>query len=187
MKLTPTSRNSWRKWLRAHHKSESEVWLVFYKRGTGKPTVSYSGAVEEAICFGWIDGIKRSLDNERYMHRFSPRRPTSRWSELNRRRAGLMETKGLMMPAGRKAVETARRKGTWDAPPAQEIDSSVPPELAGRLRRNKRADAFFKSLAPSHRRQYCLWINVAKRPETKARRVDEAIELLTRGEKLGMR
>ena len=88
MRVTPTSRRAWRAWLESHHETAAEVWLVFHKRGAGKPTLSYGDAVEEAICFGWIDGVRRSLDGERYMHRFSPRRPDSRWSAANRDRAG---------------------------------------------------------------------------------------------------
>lgn len=159
---------------------------MFYKRGTGKPTLSYDDAVEEAICFGWIDGVRRRVDDERYMHRFSPRKPGSRWSALNRKRAARMEEAGRMAPAGRKAVDDAKRDGSWDRE-APSVDVSVPPELSRRLERNRKAAAFFESLAPSYRAQFCGWINVAKRPETRKRRVDEAVRLLARGEKLGMR
>jgi uncharacterized protein YdeI (YjbR/CyaY-like superfamily) len=185
-RFTPSSRRSWRAWLESNHDRKAEVWLVFYKRHTGKPTLSYGEAVEEALCFGWIDGVKRSIDDERYTHRFSPRKPSSRWSALNRDRAERMERAGRMTAAGRKAIEAAKRSGTWSGRPPS-IDLSMPPELAARLKVDARAAAYFESLAPSYRQAFVAWINAAKRPETKERRLDEAIELLRRGEKLGMR
>lgn len=186
MRFTPESRESWRSWLRKNHATRSEVWLVFYKRHTGKATVSYNDAVEEALCFGWIDGVKRSLDDERYMHRFSPRKPGSRWSESNRRRVARLERAGQIMPAGKRAIEAARRNGQWSAA-APEISLAMPAELSARLKRSSKAAAFFESLAPSYQKQYIAWIVTAKREDTKKRRLDEAIELLSRGEKLGMR
>lgn len=186
MRITPKSRQSWRVWLQKNHDSKPEIMLVFYKRHTGKPTLSYNDAVEEALCFGWIDGVKRSIDEDRYMHRFSPRKSDSRWSALNRKRAERMKEAGYMTDAGKKAIQKAKRNGKW-VEPAQIIDLSMPPELTERLRRNKDAATFFKSLAPSYQRQYIGWVNTAKRPETKKRRLDEAVSLLARGEKLGMR
>lgn len=186
MRFTPKSRKSWRSWLQKNHATKVEVWLVFYKQHTGKPTLSYNDAVEEALCFGWIDGVKRSVDDERYMHRFSPRKPESRWSESNRKRVARLEKAGQIMPAGKRAIEVAKRNGQWSAS-APKFDFSMPAELAARLKRNKRAAAFFESLAPSYQKQYIAWIVTAKRDDTKKRRLNEAIELLSRGEKLGMR
>lgn len=186
MRFTPKSRRAWRTWLEANHDAKPEVWLVFYKRHTGKPTLSYNDAVEEAVCFGWIDGVKRRIDDERYMHRFSPRKPDSAWSATNRRRATRMEKAGLMTQAGRKAVKTAKRHGTWQAA-APDVDVTVPAELAARLAEHGQAAAFFESLAPSYRQQFTGWINMAKRKETRQRRIDESVALLARGEKLGMR
>jgi uncharacterized protein YdeI (YjbR/CyaY-like superfamily) len=184
--ITPKSRQAWRAWLDQNHDSKAEAWVVFYKRHTGRPTLSYDDAVEEALCFGWIDGVRRSLDSERYTHRFSPRTPSSRWSALNRTRAERMERAGKMTAAGRQKIEEAMRNGKWNEP-APEIDLSVPPELAARLQRNKKAADFFDSLSPSYRKQFCAWINAAKRDDTRTRRLDESIRLLARGEKLGMR
>lgn len=188
MRFTPKSRQAWRSWLETNHRSRAEIWLVFYKRHTAKPSLSYDDAVEEAVCFGWIDGVRRSLDSERYMNRFSPRKATSNWSATNRRRVERMTQAGLMMEAGLRAVAQAKRDGTWRAEsPAATVDDSVPPELAARLKKNRKAARFFESLAPSYRRQFTLWINVAKRDETRQRRVEEAVALLEKGEKLGMR
>jgi uncharacterized protein YdeI (YjbR/CyaY-like superfamily) len=187
-RFTPRSRQAWRSWLQAHHAEHAEVWVVFYKRHTGKPTLSYNDAVEEAVCFGWIDGVKRSLDDQRYMHRFSPRQPNSKWSATNRERAERMIKAGLMVPSGLKMIRRAKRAGTWETEPvAASKNASVPPELAAKLRRNARAARFFESLAPSYRRQFTGWINSAKREVTRRRRIDEAVALLARGEKLGMR
>jgi len=187
MKVTPKSRQAWRSWLQKNHATRSEVWLVFYKQHTGKPTLSYNDAVEEALCFGWIDGVKRSIDTERYMHRFSPRLAGSKWSESNRTRVARLLEAGLMTSPGQRSIDEAKRNGNWDAPARPSLDLSIPPEMAGRLKRHKKAARFFQSLAPSYRRQYIAWIATAKRHETRTRRLDEAMELLARGEKLGMR
>ncbi len=185
-RFTPRSRHAWRQWLEKNHASRTDVWLVYYKRHTGKPTVTYNDSVEEAVCFGWIDGVRRSIDDERYTHRFSPRNETSRWSATNRKRAGKMIGAGLMTEAGHKAIRQAKRAGTWEVP-TETIDLSVPPELAEFLQKNEKAASFFESLAPSYRTQFTGWINMAKRPETRQRRLDETMALLKRGRKLGMR
>lgn len=144
-------------------------------------------AVEEALCFGWIDGIKRSIDDEHYTHRFSPRKPDSRWSRSNKERVERLLDAGLMTPAGAKTIEQAKKNGSWQKPVDGARRFPMPPELAARLGKSRKAAAFFDSLAPSYRRQYIDWIASAKRPETRKRRLDEALELLTRGRKLGMR
>lgn len=186
MRFTPKSRKSWRKWLEENHDSRAQVWLVFYKRHTGRPTLTYNDAVEEAICFGWIDGVKRSIDADRYTHRFSPRTSDSRWSESNRKRAERMRKAGLMTAAGDRAIRRAKRAGKWAAP-ERAVDLSMPAELAAGLDRNRQAAEFFSGLAPSYQRQFIAWINAAKRAETRLRRVDESVALLARGQKLGMR
>lgn len=187
MKVTPRSRKAWRQWLKKHHADTAEVWLVFYKRHTGKPTLSYNDAVEEALCFGWIDGIRRSVDGERYMHRFSPRKPGSQWSESNKERVSRLLEAGLMTRAGRRAIDSAKQSGQWDAPARPAIDLSMPAELERALAKNSKAAAFFNSLAPSYQRQYIAWIATAKRAETRRRRLNEALKLLMQGKKLGMR
>jgi len=187
MRYTPGDREQWRNWLQKNHARETEVWLVFFKQHTGKPTLSYNDAVEEALCFGWIDGVRRSIDDQRYMHRVSPRRADSKWSELNKERAQRMLRTGQMAPAGKRAIGQAKQNGEWAEPARQQINFSMPPEFNARLKRNRKAAAFFASLAPSYQRQYIAWIATAKRPETKMHRLDEAMKLLKRGEKLGMR
>jgi len=187
MKLKPRSRAHWRNWLEANHAIATEVWLVFVKQKTGRANLSYNDAVEEALCFGWIDGVKRSVDDDHYMHRFTPRKSNSRWSPSNKARARRMLDAGQMAPAGKKAIEQAKKNGRWAAASSERASFSMPPELSLRFKRNAKASAFFESLAPSYRRQYVEWIATAKRPETRKRRLDETMELLERGEKLGMR
>jgi len=187
MRYKPGNREQWRNWLEKNHAKETEVWLVFLKQHTGRPNVSYNDAVEEALCFGWIDGVKRSIDEDHYTHRFTPRKSDSKWSELNKERARHMIDAGRMAPAGEKSIELAKKNGKWTRPANVRADFSMPPEFNARLKRNAKAATFFATLAPSYQRQYIAWIATAKRPETRNRRLDEAIELLTRGEKLGMR
>ncbi len=187
MRYTPRNREQWRNWLEKNHAKDTEVWLVFLKQHTGNPNVSYNDAVEEALCFGWIDGVKRSIDEDRYMHRFTPRKSDSNWSKLNKERAQRMCRAGEMAPAGAKSIEVAKENGKWKESVGARTNFSMPPELNARLTRNKKAATFFASLAPSYQRQYIAWIATAKRPETKRRRLDEAIGLLNRGAKLGMR
>jgi len=186
MKITPKSRKAWRDWLDENHRVHSEVWLVFYKRHTGKATLCYDDAVEEALCFGWIDGVRRKIDEARYMQRFSPRTAVSRWSAANRERARRMQKSGLMTAAGEKAVQLAKQGGKWETA-ALSVDLSMPKELTEYLHREAKAAQFFESLAPSYRRQFIAWINSARRPATRQRRLAEVMSLLVRGEKLGMR
>lgn len=160
---------------------------MFYKRHTGKPTLSYNDAVEEALCFGWIDGIRKSVDDERYMHRFTPRKPGSKWSASNKQRIARMIEAGLMQPAGERAVDEAKASGRWDEPSRPDMDLSMPSELDERLGKDTRAAEFFASLAPSYRRQFVAWIATAKRADTRERRAEEALRLLRAGRKLGMR
>ena len=173
-------RDEWRAWLERHHDRSSGTWLVFYKRHTGKPSVSYDDAVEEALCFGWIDSIVRRLDDERYAQKFTPRRPGSAWSQSNRERVEKMIRAGRMTEAG-----LARFDPTRAAP--SRPDPEMPDDFAQALERRPRARRNFEALAPSYRRAYLMWITSARRPETRAKRVRESIALLARNEKLGMR
>jgi uncharacterized protein YdeI (YjbR/CyaY-like superfamily) len=187
MRYRPKNREDWRNWLSEHHASRSEVWLVFLKKSTGRANLSYNDAVEEAVCFGWIDGLKRSIDEESYMHRFTPRKRDSKWSTTNKARAERMIEAGKMTGAGEKAIELARKSGAWSQPAEPPRKINMPPELRDGLGKNSEAAAFFDGLAPSCQRQYMTWIDAAKRPETRARRVREAIDLLSSRKRLGMR
>ena len=171
----------WREWLARHHDSASEVWLVFYKRHTGRPSVAYEDAVDEALCFGWIDSLVKRLDDQRYARKFTPRKLDSKWSTANRKRFAELQASGRLMPAGLARPPT-RRSGDAPKPPPE-----IPAYILEAFERKPAAWKFFESLAPSHRRLYVGWIDSAKRPETKARRLKETLRLLADGKKLGLK
>ena len=174
------SRQEWRRWLQAHHDSESEVWLVFYKRHTGVEWIRYEEAVEEALCFGWIDSILRRLDDRRYAQKFTPRKADSAWSSSNRRRYAELARRGLLAAPGLERAPTGR---SGDAPKL----TSVPRYIKRRLDADPRVRKHFEELAPSYRRAFVGWIDSAKREETKKKRLEEALRLLAAGKKLGMK
>ena len=182
-----SDRDGWREWLTCNHGRSAGVWLVFYRSSTGKPALAYEDAVEEALCFGWIDSIIRRLDAERYVRKFTPRRQGSSWSESNRMRVSRLLERDLMAEQGMAAVRDAKKSGAWfrDARPV--IPDEVPGELTAALEETPAAKAFFESLAPSHRRRFSAWVAMAKRDETRAARVRESIALLEKREKLGLK
>lgn len=176
--LKVKTRQEWREWLAGHHEYVTEVWLVYSKV---KPGVGYEETVEEALCFGWVDSLIRRIDDRQYARKFTPRKPDSRWSDLNRKRWAKMKEAGLLAPAGERLAPTEKRS----APPRDV--ATVPPELASALARNAKARTYFEQLAPSCRRLYIGWITAAKMEQTRERRVREAVEKLARGEKLGLK
>jgi uncharacterized protein YdeI (YjbR/CyaY-like superfamily) len=182
-KIHFADREAWRSWLENHHRAQKGIWLVFYKKHTGRPTLNYDDAVEEAICFGWIDGLIKRLDEERCARIFTPRAARSTWSALNIRRAKKMIREGRMIPVGLKTFRQFRGRHSC----VSRADPNPPPELLGSLRANATAFAYFCTLAPSHRRRYVGWILDAKRPETRVRRLEEALALLEKGQKLGLK
>jgi uncharacterized protein YdeI (YjbR/CyaY-like superfamily) len=172
----------WRQWLAVHHDSESEIWLVFFKPHSGRTGVAYADALDEALCFGWIDSLVKRLDDTRYARKFTPRKPDSKWSSANHKRYAQLQESGRLMPAGLNRPPTDR---SGDAP--RPSPSKLPPYIEDALRRIPPAWIFFESLAPSYRRLYVAWIDSAKRGETKIRRLEEAIQLLAAGKKLGLK
>lgn len=185
--LQASNRAEWRSWLSRNHADATEVWLVYFKKHTRKTSISYPESVEEAICFGWIDGLKKRIDDERYTHRFTPRRPGSKWSPRNIDIARKMIAMGKMTEAGRRTFDE-REAYDEDLLKAREAtEVRLPPEIEAALKSSARAWKNFKNLTPSHRKQYILWLCSAKRQETLERRLAEAIALLERNEKLGMR
>ena len=182
MRLHFKDRNGWRKWLGKNHDACKEIWLVFYKKHTGKPCVSYEEAVREALCFGWIDSTVKRLDDERYIQKFTPRRANSNWSPTNRKRYADLKSKGLLAAPGLKREPTAARKH-----PPRRPASKLPSYIEKRLKTVPAAWEYFKELAPSYKRAYIGWIESAKREETKEKRLREALDLLAAGKKLGMK
>ena len=181
------SRNEWRDWLNQHHDKSAGIWLVLYKKHTGKPALAYDDAVEEALCFGWIDSTIRKVDDDKYLRKLTPRRAGSRWSELNKKRIAKLNKLCLMTKAGILKVKEAKDSGLWDKQDRSQISLEVPMELKNALIKNSKAKRFFDQLAPSYQKQLIVWIAVAKRPETKERRLKESIALLEKGEELGMK
>ena len=182
-----TNRDEWRDWLCRNHATEAGIWLIFYKKKTSRPTIAYEAAVEEALCFGWIDSIIKKVEAEKYARKFTPRSDKSKWSPLNKRRAGKMINEGRMTKVGLAKIETAKKTGLWDKDDRPQISLDVPPEFAKALARNKKAKENFDKLAPSYRKYYIAWISVAKRPDTRKRRIEESIALLEKGQKLGLK
>lgn len=172
----------WRKWLARHHETGKEIWLVFHKQHTGRTSIAYKDALDEALCFGWVDSLIKRLDDDRYARKFTPRRPDSVWSTINRKRYAALRAEGRLMPAG---LERAPTKKTCDVP--TQSCSRVPDYMREALRKRPKAQRHFESLAPSHRRLYIGWIDSAKREETKKRRLAEAIRLLSAGKTLGLK
>ena len=161
-----------RRWLAAHHDRAGSVWLVTWKKGSGRPHVSWDEIVDECLCFGWIDSLPRALDERRTMLRISPRDPKSLWSGANKRRVRRLERQGRMTGAGRRAVELAKRTGTWSA--LDEVERlEVPPDLAAALDATPGARRRFDRFPPSSRRGILEWITTAVRPATRARRIAE--------------
>lgn len=181
-------RSRWRKWLiKNHDKEKNGIWLGFYKKGTNKPSLEYEQAVEEAICFGWIDSIIKKIDEAKYVRKFTPRKADSFWSQLNKKRVGRMIKQGLMTEAGLAKINVAKETGLWNKDPRPKIPHDIPDEFAAALAKNKKAKENFDKLALTYRRHYIGWIVTAKRDQTQKRRIAESIALLKQGKKLGLK
>ena len=182
-----TTRNAWRRWLAGNHLQEQGgVWLLFHKKNSNRPSLDYEDAVEEALCFGWIDSIIKRIDKHAYCRKFTPRKADSAWSNSNKTRIKKLAKEGRMTEFGQAKVNIAKKSGRWALDPKPVIAMDLPPELVEALGRNKTAKDFFEKLAPTYQRQFIGWIFMAKQPGTKARRVKESLALLARGEKLGL-
>ena len=181
------NRKEWRSWLEENHSDVQEIWLIYFKKHTNKTTITYMESVEEAICYGWIDGIKKRIDDERYAHRFTPRKKNSKWSPTNIDIAKRMIKNKMMANAGLKAYKQRKEYDSAYLKIRSSIENNLPSDLEENLKNNKIAWNNFKNLAPSHRKQYILWINSAKKNETKWKRFLEAIKLLEKNKRLGMK
>lgn len=181
------NRNEWRKWLEENHKKEKEVWLIYYRLHTGKPSIPYDDSVEEALCFGWIDGIIRKLDDEKFSRKFMPRRKNSRWSELNKKRAERMIREGRMTEAGTVLIREAKQTGEWSKAPPEKRELEIPPFFEEALAKNKKASDYFNTLASTYRRHFVGWVSSAKREETRTKRLAEALSYLEQNKKLPLK
>lgn len=172
----PASRAEWRQWLAEHHASRPGVWLVYFKKATGQPSVTYAEAVEEALCFGWIDSHPRKLDAERSQLLFTPRKPRSGWSKVNKERLARLEQAGQLMPAGLAAIARAQQNGAWTSLDAAEA-GTVPDDLAAALAADAAAARHFAAFAATARKMILTWVLGARQPATRARRVAETVRL----------
>jgi uncharacterized protein YdeI (YjbR/CyaY-like superfamily) len=172
----------WEEWLQAHHADTPGVWMKIAKKASGVQTASYPGVLDTAICFGWIDGQRRPLDARCFLQRFTPRRRRSKWSRVNRDKATRLIEQGRMRPAGLAEVQRAREDGRWEAAYEPPSKITVPDDLQRAFERNPKAQAFFATLDSQNRYAVLYRIQDARRPETRARRIETFIAMLSAGE-----
>lgn len=183
--IVPFKRQAdWEAWLRKNHLGASGVWLKLAKSGSGIQSVTYAQAVQVALCYGWIDGQKKSFDGSSWLQKFTPRGPKSIWSKINREKAEELIRSGKMKPAGLEAVERAKREGRWEAAYDSPGRASVPNDFQAELDRHPDARAFFAALDGVNRYAILFRIQTAKKAETRAKRIAQFIEMLQRKEKL---
>jgi len=179
-RVDPLSRTEWRAWLAENHSSSPGVWLAVGKSGNRVTTLTYDDAVEEALCFGWIDSTVRALDADRFLQFMTPRKRGSAWARSNKERVARLTEAGLMQPSGIAAVEAAMADGSWSA--YDHVESmTIPMDLAAAFDANAEARAGFSALSESARKMVLYWIATAKRPETRARRIAETVESAAQG------
>ena len=178
------TRAAFRGWLEKNHASSDELWVGYWKKATGRPSVTWAETVDEALCFGWIDGIMKRIDDRQHVIRFTPRRRDSIWSEVNKARVERMVEAGLMTEAGQALVDHARATGEWEKASGSLRDWPVPDEVESHLAGDADARAWFEGLAPSYRRQMLGWIHGAKRDETRQRRIAQVLQMIAERRKL---
>jgi len=180
---------AWRAWLARHYAREKSIWLVYYKKGSGKTSLTYSEALDEALCYGWIDSTVNRLDSERYMQKWTPRNLDSIWSAANKERVKKLMAQGRMAAPGKAKVAAAKRNGSWDK--LSDIDrigrtGEIPEDLSAALAGNPAAREKFERLAPSQKKLWAWWVLSARRPETRARRIAETVKGVSAGRRPGM-
>jgi uncharacterized protein YdeI (YjbR/CyaY-like superfamily) len=180
--VCPQSREEWRAWLQEHHATKRSVWLIYYKRGAQRPSLPYTEAVDEALCFGWIDSKAKPLDAERYMQFFSKRKATSVWSRVNKEKVARLIDEGRMTEAGHASIATARQNGSWTILDEAEA-LTVPEDLDRAFAARPEARAYFMGLSRSVKRNMLQWLVLAKRAETRQKRIDEIVTLAAQGQK----
>ena len=177
----PSSQKAWRDWLSKNHISKPSVWVVFYKKASSKPSLSWSQAVDEALCYGWIDSIKKAIDDEKFMQFFSQRKPKSTWSKINKDKVEVLIEKGLMTKAGYATIKTAKENGSWTILDTVER-LIIPEDLEKAFKSNPKSKRFYLSLSKSYRKAILQWIVLAKRAETREKRINETVEFASKGQ-----
>ncbi len=183
-KLTFANQEEWETWLDHHGGSSSGAWLRLAKKSAGQPTVSYAQALESALCFGWIDGQKQAENDHYWLQRFTPRTARSIWSKINKEKAEALVASGRMRPAGMREIDRAKQDGRWDAAYASASNSTVPEDLQRALDAHPEAKTFFATLNSKNRYAILFRVQNAKKPETRARKIAQFIEMLSKGETL---
>ncbi|MDP2414905.1 YdeI family protein [Daejeonella sp.] len=174
--LCPANRSDWRKWLLENHRSRQSVWLIYYKIKSGKPTLKYDDAVDEALCFGWIDSKAKPIDDERFMQFFSKRKAKSVWSKINKEKVGRLIAEGLMTDAGLECIEIAKQNGFWSILDTAE-SLEIPDDLEVGFEKTPDSKDYFLGLSRSDKRNILQWLVLAKRMETRQKRIFEIVEL----------
>jgi uncharacterized protein YdeI (YjbR/CyaY-like superfamily) len=177
------TQEKFREWLEKNHSKKKELLVGFYKVGSGKPGITWSEAVDEALCYGWIDGIRKSIDSESYTIRFTPRKATSIWSAINIKKIEELSKQGLMKPAGLKEAEAAKADGRWNRAYDSPGTMTIPGDFLHRLSKNKKASAFFETLNRANKYAITWRLQTAKKPETRENRIKMILEMLAREEK----
>ena len=178
----PRNRQEWRSWLQDNHEKKQNIWLIYYKQKSKIPTVSYSDAVDEALCFGWIDSKAKSIDEVKFMQFFSKRKEKSVWSKINKEKIEMLISSGLMTPAGLAIIEKAKANGSWTI--LDEVEALIiPPDLEEAFSQKLNAKTYFQSLSRTDQRNILQWLVLAKRPETRQKRIDEIVDLAELGQK----
>ena len=175
------SAKAWERWLARHHATAPGLWLMIAKKGSGVVTVDITDAIEVALCYGWVDGLRHGHDATYYRQRFTPRKPRSKWSQINRDRVEALIAAGRMRPAGQAQVDAAKADGRWDAAYAGSRTIEVPDDLTKALRRNAKARRAFAELDSANRYAILFRIHDAKRPETRERRIEQFVTMLEEG------
>lgn len=174
--VCPQNRQQWREWLQVHHDQHQAVWLVYYKKASATPTLTWSEAVDEALCFGWIDSQAKPLDTEKYQQFFSRRKPKSGWSRINKEKVQRLIAEGKMMPAGIASIETAQQNGSWAL--LDEVEElRLPADLERAFEQQPVARSYFLKLSRTAKRNVLLGLVVAKRPATRQQRITALLEL----------
>ena len=175
---------AWAAWLEAHHASSSGVWIKFFKKGSGVATVTYEQALDEALCWGWIDGQLKPFDETAWLRRFTPRGPRSIWAKRNREHVARLIREGRMRPSGLAQVEAAKADGRWDAAYDSPSASEVPADFLAALAKHKKAEAFFNTLNKANRYAISHRLQTARKPETRARRFEQLLQMMKDGKRL---
>ncbi|HYH56396.1 MAG TPA: YdeI/OmpD-associated family protein [Anseongella sp.] len=171
---TPQNKEEWREWLEKNHMSEKAVWVVYYKKSSGIPSISHSEAIDQALCFGWIDSKGQSIDKQRYRVCFTPRKPNSVWSRVNKEKVKKLIGQGLMREAGFASIETAKQNGSWTI--LDDVEALVIPEdLQAEFEKHPQAASHFHSQSKSNRKMMLQQLALAKRPETRRKRINEIL------------